>query len=903
MKNEKKNFQVGGMTCSACQANVTKKVHQISGVEKVDVNLLSGKMVVEFDPKMTDENAIVQTVKSIGYDAETINSDTKKQGSKDNNFQSEWKKRKERTEQEKKSKLKNLIASIVILLPLMYIAMANMLKMPLPSFLQGVENAIVFVLLQLILTSIILLLNKKFFTVGYKALFKGAPNMDTLVAIGSSSAYIYGIFVLFQMSYALGHGNVVAVEHFLHQLYFESSAMIVTLISLGKFLESVSKSKTSSALDKLVALSPKMATILVDGEEKIVQASDIQVGDIVVVKSGETIAVDGRIVEGNGYVNEANLTGESMPVEKFENSKVMSATINQNGYFKFVAEHVGDDTSLAKIIKLVDEAGSSKAPIARLADKISGYFVPVVMAISLLTAIVWLSLGKGFEFALSMAISVLVISCPCALGLATPVAIMVGTGKSAELGILIKSAQSLERLKSVNTVVVDKTGTLTLGKPKVTDIIQFSNTMSEDEFLQIFASLEKASEHPLGEAIVKHATERNLKFEEVEDFESIFGKGIKGKVEGEAYVVGNKKFVETVCELNNVENEVLEALANEGKTPLLIANESTLLGIVAVADEIRETSKIAVERLQKSNVSVVMLTGDNKRTAEAIRKQLGIEKAIAEVMPEEKEAVVSEFQKVGKIVAMVGDGVNDSVALEKADVGIAVGEGSDIAIESADIVLMKNDLRDVSTAIDLSKRVVGNIKMNLFWAFFYNILGIPIACGILYPFFAIKLDPMIGALAMSLSSVCVVLNALTLKFFKPKFSGKVIVENSQIKRESDPVEKDQICDFVSNNSKIEFEKQGSAEKVQVAKNVSLAESKAKKENEKGENKMEKSIKIEGMMCAHCQKTVEKILSNVDGVSNVNVDLETKTAKFECTNDVDFKMIKQKIEDSGYEIVE
>ena len=713
MKNEK--FHITGMTCAACQANITRNVGKLDGVEEVNVSLLANQMTVAYDEEKTDEQAIIHAVTEIGYGA----SGTGTEAQKDSGFGKEWQNRREMTEENQKEMQRRLITSVAILIPLMYVAMGPMMSLPVPGFLVGMENSLISALTQLLLTVPVMIINRHFYQSGFKALVKKAPNMDSLVAIGSAAAFVYGVFSMYRMAYGFGHGDMDLVHQYGHELYFESCAMILTLITVGKYLEARSKAKTSDALRKLVDLAPKTAVVLRDGIEQVIPAENVTAGDIVVIKPGGSIPVDGVVTEGHGYVDQAAITGESVPVEKKAGDEVISATINKNGSFLFRASRVGDDTTLAQIIRLVDEAGNTKAPIARLADRVSGVFVPTVIIIAILTAIVWLIAGQSFEFALSNAIAVLVISCPCALGLATPVAIMVGTGKSAEYGILIKSAVSLETLHSIDTIVLDKTGTITVGHPSVTDVILWNKKNTREEFLAAAAAVEAGSEHPLAVAVVEKAGQEGLVLPKTEAFDSLAGRGVSAVINGKRYLAGNMAFLQEngllkQPELQKKVQEQADSLASEGKTPLLFACDEEMEGIIAVADTVRETSKAALRQFKEAGLKVVMLTGDNRITAEAIRKRLDIEEAISEVMPTQKESCIRELQEKGHKVAMVGDGINDAPALTRADVGIAIGAGTDIAIDSADVVLMKDSLADVVTAIDLSKSVIRNIRMNLF---------------------------------------------------------------------------------------------------------------------------------------------------------------------------------------------
>jgi len=854
-------FHVTGMTCAACQANVTRRVQKVPGVQQVDVSLLANQMTVTYEDTVS-QSEICAAVVEIGYGAEPVRAPAAGAPGGERDFGSQWKKRQKEAEDEQSAMKKRLLWSVVLLIPLMYVAMGAMMGLPVPPFLTGMENTLVSALTQLLITIPILILNRKFYTTGLRALWKRMPNMDSLVAVGSGASLLYGIFALYRMAWGFGHNDMALVHQYAHDLYFESSAMIVTLVTVGKYLESRSKAKTSGALDKLVDLAPKTATVLRDGAETTIPAQQVQAGDIVIIRPGESLPVDGVVTQGRGYVDQSAITGESLPVERGPGDQVLSATINKNGSFQFRASRVGDDTTLAQIIRLVDEAGSTKAPIARLADKVAGIFVPTVMCIAVVTAIVWLLCGQTFEFSLSCAIAVLVISCPCALGLATPVAIMVGTGKAAEYGILVKSAESLENLHHVDTVVLDKTGTLTSGRPAVTDVLVLDKGLSQKDFISLAAALETGSEHPLAQAVTEYAKAQGIAPGKAEDFSAAAGRGVQAKISGELCLAGNLAFLSE----NGLENAEFqkqgEALAEQGKTPLFFVKGGKPAGVIAVADSLRESSLHAVERFHKLGLKVVMLTGDNRATAEAIRKQAGIEEAVSDVLPAEKEAVIRRLQGENRRVAMVGDGINDAPALARADIGIAIGAGTDIAIDSADVVLMKNSLEDVCTAIELSKSVIRNIRMNLFWAFFYNILGIPIAAGVLWPLFAIKLSPMLGSAAMSLSSVCVVTNALRLRFFKDK--GR--------RAEEPPQERH-------------------------SENFSI------QEEPKGGSTMKKVLTVEGMMCAHCQAHVKKALEGVAGVTAVSVDLDTKLATVEMADEVADEALTAAVKEAGYEPVD
>ena len=895
MKNEK--FHITGMTCAACQANITRNVGKLDGVEEVNVSLLANQMTVAYDEEKIDEQAIIHAVTEIGYGA----SGTGTEAQKDSGFGKEWQNRREMTEENQKEMQRRLITSVAILIPLMYVAMGPMMSLPVPGFLVGMENSLISALTQLLLTIPVMIINRHFYQSGFKALVKKAPNMDSLVAIGSAAAFVYGVFSMYRMAYGFGHGDMDLVHQYGHELYFESCAMILTLITVGKYLEARSKAKTSDALRKLVDLAPKTAVVLRDGIEQVIPAENVTAGDIVVIKPGGSIPVDGVVTEGHGYVDQAAITGESVPVEKKAGDEVISATINKNGSFLFRASRVGDDTTLAQIIRLVDEAGNTKAPIARLADRVSGVFVPTVIIIAILTAIVWLIAGQSFEFALSNAIAVLVISCPCALGLATPVAIMVGTGKAAEYGILIKSAVSLETLHSIDTVVLDKTGTITVGHPSVTDVILWNKKNTREEFLAEAAAVEAGSEHPLAVAVVEKAGQEGLVLPKAEAFDSLAGRGVSAVIKGKRYLAGNMAFLQEngllkQPELQKKVQEQADSLASEGKTPLLFACDEEMEGIIAVADTVRETSKAALRQFKEAGLKVVMLTGDNRITAEAIRKRLDIEEAISEVMPTQKESCIRELQEKGHKVAMVGDGINDAPALTRADVGIAIGAGTDIAIDSADVVLMKDSLADVVTGIDLSKSVIRNIRMNLFWAFFYNVCGIPVAAGLLYPMFNIRLSPMIGAAAMSLSSVCVVTNALRLRFFKGK---TVSSDSAEEQKKNETADSGTAQLRTAERSAADDNREPDKEAIKVVKEERNGE---KMPSGKGEKEMEKINEVEGMMCAHCQMHVQKALAAVEGVSEAVVDLEAKKAVVKLSQEVSDETLMKAVEDAGYTAV-
>lgn len=864
----KQKFDVTGMTCSACSAHVEKSVRKLDGVIEVNVNLLQNFMSVEYDENKLDDARIIQAVVDGGYGA-SVKGEVKQAGKEETG---------KSVIQEQITSMKHrLIISFVFLIPLFYISMGHMMGAPLPNILTGHENIMVFALTQLVLTLPIMYVNRKYYEVGFKTLFHGAPNMDSLIAIGSAAAAIYSIYSIFCMGYYMGHGEMDIAHSYAMDLYFESAGMILTLITLGKFLETRSKGRTSDAITKLINLAPKTAMVIRDGEEVEIPVEQVVVGDIIVVRPGQSIPVDGVVTEGNSSVDEAAITGESIPVEKTEGNTVISATINKSGFFKMRATRVGNDTTLAQIVRLVEEAGSSKAPIAKLADRVSGIFVPIVITIAVVSAIIWLIAGYSFAFALSIGIAVLVISCPCALGLATPTAIMVGTGKGAENGILIKSAESLEIAHEVQTVVLDKTGTVTEGKPVVTDMIA-EEGIDPFLFLQAAASIEHASEHPLADAVTEYAKKSGCSLQKVEQFESITGRGIKGIVNGQWIYAGNAKMMEEMKISTQNNKKVADQLAEDGKTALFFAEQNRMLGIIAVADVIKPSSKLAIEEMKKMGLEVVMLTGDNKKTAQAIQRQVGIDRVIAEVMPQDKENEIRKIQEQGKKVAMVGDGINDAPALVRADVGIAIGAGTDVAIEAADIVLMKSDLLDCVSAIQLSKSVIRNIKENLFWAFFYNTIGIPVAAGILYIPFALKLNPMLGAAAMSLSSVFVVSNALRLKRFKPSFQKQGKHERKE----------ELSCSF------------SSVAACPLTKTEYAAKADSDNKLKKEKVNMKKTMKIEGMMCPHCVARVTDVLNKLEGVT-AEVNLDDKAAYVTVEDGVTDEMLTKAVTDAGYTV--
>lgn len=817
-------LKVDGMTCAACSARVEKTARQVNGVKHAEVNLLAGTMIITTDSDAAIEQ-VITAVSGAGYEA------------------SIYGKKQEKAPVTNDASLRQMkiriIGSAICLIALMYFTMGHMVGLPQPGWYHGTENALVAVLIQLMLTIPPIYLNRVYYSRGLKSLWHRSPNMDTLIAVGSGAALLYGMIALFRMAYAIGHGQWEIIEHYRNNLYFESAAMILTLITLGKFLEMRAKGKTGDAIRKLMDLSPKTATVLRNGSEVTIPVEEVAVDDVVVVRSGGSIPVDGTVLSGRAAVDQSALTGESIPVEKVVGDTVAAATVNTDGYLQIRADKVGEDTTLAQIIRMVEDAGGSKAPIARLADKIAGIFVPVVMTISLISFVIWMILGQDIEFSLNIAIAVLVISCPCALGLATPVAIMVGTGKGAQLGILFKNAEALENLHRIDTIVLDKTGTLTQGQPAVTDIL---SNIDEKKLLQIAASLESRSEHPFAKAIMEHA--QSVELLPVDDFKSLPGLGICGIIEGREYYAGNRKLMNTL----GIQVSAYPELASEGKTPLYFADAERFLGAVAAADTLKRDSFDAVRRMQQMNLDVVMLTGDNAQTAQAIAKQVGITHLIPDVLPGDKANVIRDLQNQGKRVLMVGDGINDAPALVTADVGMAIGAGTDVAIESANIVLMNNSLESVCDAIALSKATIRNIRGNLFWAFFYNVLGIPVAAGVLYPI-GILLNPMIGAAAMSLSSVFVVTNALRLRFFNSK-------------RKTDNVKMKDIQE---------------------------------------EKMMETIIKVEGMMCPHCKARVESVCKNIPGVTEAVVDLQRKEVT--VTGNADIAALKDAILTAGYEVID
>lgn len=822
----KEKYNITGMTCSACSAHVTKAVAKVNGVKNVNVNLLSNSMVVEYDDAVSSSD-IISAVTEAGYGAEI-----------ENNKGTSKQTQKLPYDTELENMRKRLVISFIFFIPVMYLSMGSMAGLPQFSFFKHYEGSFNYAFTLFLLTIPVLIVNRKYFINGFKALFNKAPNMDSLVALGSSAAVIYGIFAIYKIVYGYTYQETSIVMKYSHDLYFESAVTILTLITLGKYLETKSKRRTRDAVEKLISLTPKTAIVEKDGKEVTVAYDDIQAGNIIVVKPGGIIACDGIIISGAASIDESAITGESIPVEKKQGDKVISATINKTGHIRFKALKVGKDTTLSQIISLVEDAANSKAPISKLADKISGIFVPIVIVIALISGIFWLYMGESYEFALSIAISVLVISCPCALGLATPVSIMVGTGKGAEHGILIKSAESLEMAHNIKAVALDKTGTITEGKMKVVNIQSFK--YSQNDLLQLAYSMEVKSEHPVSKAIVEKAEELQCKLLNVENFTSYSGLGISCTINNITYYAGNRKFIlDNNIDITKISNMLLP---DKAVAPVYIANNNEVIGIIYVADTIKESSIETVKGFREQGIDVYMLTGDNKETAEHIANQAGINNVYAELLPQDKENIIKEIQKKGIKTAMVGDGINDSPALMRSDLGIAIGAGTDVALESADIILIKNNLLDALTAVKLSHATIKNIKTNLFWAFFYNIIGIPVAAGIFYKSFGITLNPMIAAAAMSFSSIFVVTNALRLKFFKAE------------------------------------------------------------EYSKGDKIMKVIVNVNGMNCNHCKMAVEKALNTVDGVVSAEVNLEAKNASVTLSKEVADSDLMNVVNEAGFEAV-
>ena len=921
---KKEKFAVTGMTCSACSARVEKCVSALKGMEMCEVNLLTGSMQTSYDETLLHTDDIITAVEKAGYGASSLNppADNSNAGQNGGSGANPLQDAMQKAREEMKTRL---IFSFVFWIPLMYVSMYHMFYewfgLPVPAFVMdafhGPENTVTFAFTQFLLLLPIMYLNRNYFIHGFKNLLRRSPNMDSLVALGSAAALIYGVFAIYRLSYGLGHQDAELVQRYGMEIYFESAGTILTLITLGKYLESRSKAQTGKAIEKLVNLAPKTALLLSpDGSEREVPVEQVEEGNIVIIKPGAYVPVDGVITSGSSSLDESAVTGESIPVEKAVGDTVISASLNKNGYFQMKAVKTGENTTINQIIRLVEEASASKAPIAKLADKIAGIFVPAVMCIALLAFLIWMFAGAGFEFSLSIGISVLVISCPCALGLATPVAIMVGTGKGAENGILIKSGEALETAHAIDTVVLDKTGTITRGEPEVTDVLPAG--ISEQELLQVAVMLEKQSEHPLAEAILQYAqakvpatkvssdqTRRDSKGNDAsmqtENFEALFGRGVRCTHQGDTYFAGNKLLLqEEGFDLSSVDADFTR-LSEEGKTVLLFAEKAgnagrnrRILGIIAVADLEKPSSLEAVRQFERLGIDVVMLTGDNEKTAAAIGKRLGIKHVIAQVLPHQKEEKIRELMEKGRKVAMIGDGINDAPALARADVGIAIGAGTDVAIESADAVLIKNDLLDAVNAIRLSKSVIRNIKENLFWAFFYNTIGIPLAAGLLYPAFGLKLNPMFGAAAMSMSSVCVVCNALRLRFFKPlRAEQKTESDTSVTASLSEGGTEQKMLQHMSPDIAAE-ETERPKNKEHAAPQTNLS---------KGEQTMnELTLSIEGMMCMHCQKHATDALNAMEGVT-AEVNLEEKKAYVKTDREIADDVFRQAIADAGYEVTE
>ncbi|MBR3929273.1 MAG: heavy metal translocating P-type ATPase [Clostridia bacterium] len=839
----KKDFIVTGMTCAACSARVEKAVRALDGVLKCDVNLLAGKMQVEMDETVTAEK-INSAVTDAGYGCEVKGEKPKKESSANDAREKEIRAMKIRT-----------ILSFIFMIPLMYVSMGSMAGLPLPAFLSGMDMSANYALIQLVLCLPVAYINRAYYERGFKALWKRSPNMDSLIAVGSMASLAYGVFAMFRINFGLASENMELVHRYAHDLYFESAVMILALINLGKYMEAKSKGKTGEALEKLMDLQPETAIREENGQELEIPAGEIQVGDILCVRPGTRIPADGVIVWGDASVDESAITGESMPVDKAAGDRVTGATVNLNRFFKMKVTHAGEEAAFSKIIRMVEDASAAKAPIARMADKIAGVFVPIVMAISLITFALWLVFDQKLEFALSRAISVLVISCPCALGLATPVAIMVGMGKGAESGILIRSGEALESAYKVNLAVMDKTGTLTMGKPVVSKVAAYGKR--EDELIALAASVECASEHPLAKAVNGYAQARSIDLIPAVGFEAIPGRGVKAEINGETVYGGSVSWMKEMGKITSEAIRDAEKMAEEGQTPLVFASDKGVFGVIGVADAVKPTSFGAVKALSDIGVETIMLTGDNEKTAQAVAGKLGVAKALSGVLPGDKAKEIAKIRAEGKFVAMVGDGVNDAPALKTADVGIAIGAGTDVAIESADLILMKSDPVDVANAIRLSRAVMKAIKQNLFWAFFYNVLGIPVAAGALYPLFGITLSPMIAAGAMSLSSLFVVTNALRLRKFEP-----IRIENA--------------CPASCDAEKKPEEIMNQEEKTMI------------------------TMKIEGMMCMHCHARVTKVLNAFEGVK-AEVDLEKGQAAIEITGDVTVETLKQAVIDAGYEV--
>lgn len=878
-------YDVTGMTCAACQTHVEKAVNGLPGVTRVSVNLLTNSMVVDYDDARLDSSKIVEAVEHAGYGAAprpsrtaaTVASQTVETPS-------------QRAHRDYLALRRRVVWSFVFAVPLFYLAMGHMMGWPLPAIMLGEDNAMIFALTQLLLLLPILAINRRYFRGGFTSLLHLAPNMDSLIALGAGASVVYGVYAMYKIAFGLGHGDAAMVTQFMHDLYFEGAGTILTLITLGKCFEARAKGRTSQAIDRLLDLAPKQATVLRDGVETVIPADEVMPGDELVVRTGESIPVDGVVLDGTASVDESAITGESVPVDKQPGDQVIGATISRSGYFTMRAGKVGDETTLAQIIRLVDEATSSKAPIATLADKVAGVFVPVVIAIAVVAAVVWLLLGESVEFALGIAVSVLVVSCPCALGLATPTAIMVGTGRGAANGILIKSAESLETAHDVDVVVLDKTGTITMGQPHVTDIAHVGGT-DVDRLLRVAASVEQPSEHPLGRAIVDEARRRGVEPQSVEGFTQIAGQGVRASLDGHDCLAGNRTMMrESGVNVDDGRvGPLLDRLAEQGKTPLCCAVDGRLIGVIAVADVVKPTSRAAVDALHDMGVRVVMLTGDNQVTAEAIGRQVGVDRVVAGVLPQDKEHEIRTLQGEGAKVAMVGDGINDAPPLARADVGLAIGAGTDVAMESADIVLMHSDLLDVPAAIELSRATMRNIKQNLFWAFFYNVIGIPIAAGCWYHAFGLLMTPMVAALAMSFSSVFVVGNALRLRLFQPRHVGGGASHDATTADDAVPVSVTVI--EAAPESPDAPPSGGDAATAHLSNPTTT-----------GGTMITKTIGVEGMTCNNCVRHVTRALESLPGAADVTVSLDDKTAVVSVPETVTDEQITAAIVDEGYEVV-
>ncbi len=875
----KDRYEVKGMTCSACVLAVEKAVGSLEGVREVNVSLLTNSMSVDSDPEIKEED-IIEAVARAGYQ---VHKRSHRQEEKRSNPR-------DLIEEELKSLKARLKISIPLMMILMYVAMGEMMGLPYPNILSGANNSGIMVLTQLLIVLPIIYANRSYYESGFKALKNKSPNMDTLVGLGSFAGLVYGVFAFYMISYGLGNNRMDLVHKYMHDIYFESSAMILTLITLGKYFELRSKGKTTDSINKLIDSQPDTVLLIRYGREERVPTSSLVVGDLIKLVPGEKVAVDGTVIEGRSSLDKSAITGESIPVEISKGDQVISGSINMTGSFIMRADRVGEDTTINQIIGLMEEASATKAPISRLADKVSGVFVPTVIILSILSFSVWMFMGYGFEFSFSIAIGILVISCPCALGLATPVAMMVATGKAADNGIIVKNAEALEEVHKSQVMIFDKTGTITRGRPRVTDIVSFTG-QSREEIMTILYALEDKSQQPLAFAIVNLAKEMGLDLEKISDFDSITGQGIKGKLEGKQYYIGNEKLQKKVGVYNVEIIDFANSYSEEGKTPIFLFDDNKIIAMVAVADSIKESSPRAIKQLNERGIKTIMLTGDNEKTGAYMAKKSAVSDFKAELMPDDKDRIVSEYKNQGNKVTMVGDGINDAPALMRADVGIAIADGTDIAIDSADLILMKSDLIDIVNLVELSKKTIKNVKENLFWAFIYNILAIPIAMGVLYIPFGIKLNPMIGALAMSFSSIFVVGNALRLRKFKPIVSDENTIEEEE------------------GNIKVSFSKYeiNSLEKIDTSKmdNIESKQDRDKdmdKKTNKGEEKMKNTIKVDGMTCNHCKARVENAVSQVEGVVGAEVSLEDKCVNYESKIDVADK-VKKAIEDSGYKVIE